>query len=629
MYYRSDIDGLRGVAVASVVAHHLHPPALPGGFVGVDIFFVISGYLITTIILREREDGSFSLGMFYLRRARRLLPALLAMILGTLGFGYAYLYPADYTRLAVDALASLLFVANFRFWSETGYFDSEASLKPLLNLWSLGIEEQFYLFWPLLLVNTPKKYLIGSICTIAAISLGLSAFWPATPGSLYFLPQFRIWELATGGMCACLLVSSSVRSILSERLSVLFSATGLVLIVSSAALLDPSVRFPGYVAIVPVLGAALVILAAPDNRISRNTLSLSPLVLLGLISYPLYLWHWPLLALTRLASISPISLAERGFLVFVAVLLAAATYLFIERPIRQSKQSLKAIGIPIGVFATTVAAACVGLLIGKGLPGRFPSIEAQVSAFSYDYTSDWRFKTCFLPPEGGPEAFDSICYGAKQNRKPFALLWGDSHAAQLYPGLVEFGTFEVVQLTASACAPLPGIYHEKAAPNCPQIQTHIRDWITKAAPDTVILAGVWANHDWRKLGETLDFLKTSKVKAVWVVGQVPRWVDTLPRQILTHLRTLPEGARVELPKRLATGLVPGIKELDQQMREFVTGRGAKYISALDILCNPRGCTAALDASPSTIITYDESHLTKTGSHYLVRNFPDEFMSRAQ
>src|SRR3984885_1084691 len=291
--YRPDIDGLRAIAVLLGVWFHAFPEAIPGGFVGVDIFLVISGFLITGILVRELDQQRFSLLGFYMRRIRRIFPALIVVLAVTLVLGWLWMLPAAYAQLSADVFASAAFVSNIALLLQSGYFDIESGKKPLLHLWSLGIEEQFYLFWPLILMLATRLRLrilaVASVIGIASFALNV-ALIGSDPVATFYLPFTRAWELLAGAALAC--GWNQLRQ--TGAASNWRAAVGLLLIAVAACVLDSKSAFPGWWAVLPVAGAALL-LSAPAAWGCRHLLSSDAMVWIGLISYPLYLWHWPLL----------------------------------------------------------------------------------------------------------------------------------------------------------------------------------------------------------------------------------------------------------------------------------------------------------------------------------------------
>jgi peptidoglycan/LPS O-acetylase OafA/YrhL len=367
--YRPDIDGLRAIAVMLVVIFHAFPEAMPGGFIGVDIFFVISGFLITGIVVRELDRKRFSLLAFYNRRIKRIFPALIVVLCMTLVLGWLWMLPAAYAQLSSDVLASAAFFANIALLLQSGYFDIESARKPLLHLWSLGIEEQFYLFWPLMLMLVARLRLsmLAAVAVLGVASFVLNvALIGSTPVATFYLPFTRAWELLAGAALAC--GWSQVRQ--TGTASNLRASVGILLIATAAGVLDTKSAFPGWWALLPVAGAALL-LSAPAAWFCRALLASPPLVWIGLISYPLYLWHWPLLVFFGIMKFAPLTLLERGLIVGLSFVLAWLTYRFVEIPFRFGRPSpLKIPSLCSGMVLVGMAGAVV--VEGRGFDFRLP-----------------------------------------------------------------------------------------------------------------------------------------------------------------------------------------------------------------------------------------------------------------
>ncbi len=356
--YRADVDGLRGIAVLAVVAFHAFREWMPGGYTGVDVFFVVSGFLISGLLLKDLEGGSLSFGNFYSRRVRRIFPALAVVLIACYGFGWLSLLPDEYEQLGKHIAGGAGFVSNFVLWDESGYFDNAAETKPLLHLWSLGIEEQFYIVWPALLYlawrlrfNALWLMLVVLVASFAGNIVGIHA----DPVGTFYSPLTRFWELALGGLLACAPLRPSGAS--AARAPSLVSASGVsdratvspergvslrdacavagcVLLVTGAVALSKDSPFPGWRALLPALGTFLLIAAGPDAWINRAILSNRLLVGIGLVSYPLYLWHWPILSFAHVVQSGMPSLELRVIAVMASMTLAWLTYRFVERPIR-------------------------------------------------------------------------------------------------------------------------------------------------------------------------------------------------------------------------------------------------------------------------------------------------------
>ena len=364
--YRPDIDGLRALAVLSVLFYHVDPFLLSGGFLGVDIFFVISGYLISLIVFRELAQGEFSFSHFYARRVRRLFPALIAVILACLVFGGFALFAEEYQRLGRHAVAAISFLLNFLLMREAGYFNVVSDAKPLLHLWSLSVEEQFYLVWPVLLLFAARVRLKTGVLLVALV-VGSFAFalhlGQTRLDALYFHPLARFWELLFGAGLAYVHHRFGVGA-LQTRLKWLWgqhllSLAGLVAICAAMCLFDSKTPHPSWPTLLPLLGAVALIASGP-LAMGNRVLAFKPLVWVGLISYPLYLWHWPLLSFVRIMeSGAPSSLMLWGG-AGAAVLLAWGTYRFVERPLRfSSKSRAVLLGLVAGMGLTLVVAGLV------------------------------------------------------------------------------------------------------------------------------------------------------------------------------------------------------------------------------------------------------------------------------
>jgi peptidoglycan/LPS O-acetylase OafA/YrhL len=440
--YRADIDGLRAIAVLSVVAYHAFPDFLPGGFVGVDIFFVISGYLISAVIQCSLNYGQFSFASFYIHRVKRLSPALILVLLASYVFGWLVLLPEEFMQLGKNIAGSAAFVSNFVLRQDSGYFDFSRMLKPLLHLWSLGIEEQFYLVWPLLLYVVLKRKtnpLRLTLLIIAASFIGNLWGIRADPVAVFYLPTTRIWEIFFGCNLAFLVPGCDDKGNTgNETLSNIRATLGLALIVLSFVVLKESFAFPGWWALLPTSGAYLLISAGSDAWVNRRLLSHPVLVWFGLISYPLYLWHWPLLSFLNIVERDSISNGHRIAVVLVSAMLAWLTYRLIERPVRQVEQ---------GVMPSLILCVLVAMVGGlgyytfkhAGLPFRVKNFEQlKTSLEQYGPGTSLLIGDSCLITEKQWKALPGgwvLCKNDKRERASYVLL-GDSHATALFPGLV-------------------------------------------------------------------------------------------------------------------------------------------------------------------------------------------------
>jgi peptidoglycan/LPS O-acetylase OafA/YrhL len=449
--YRPDIDGLRAIAVIIVVGFHAWPRAFSGGFIGVDVFFVISGYLISTLVLKGLTEKKFSFADFYIRRIKRIFPALMLVLATCAVLGWFILWAQFYAQLGKHIVAAGFFVLNFVLWGEAGYFDTDAIYKPLLHLWSLSIEEQFYLVWPAVLLLVFKRAYNVAVVTllIAVVSFLLNvALVKAHPAAAFFLPFTRVWELMLGSLLASLELMpgwvSAVAATKTPRVRLAREIAGwggAAMIAVAFVMLSPRKAFPGWWALLPTLGTVLIIVAGMGAAFNRRVLAWQPMVFIGLISYPLYLWHWPLLSFARLTSFDDPPRWERevlvyGGLVVLSFILAWLTYKLLEHPIRSSRRMAQP---AVALVAVAIVIGAVGFSIDRF--GGLPSRAADAAGF-FQSDTDQSFLNAFYDhavscgPVNGNPAVSYLCKSAPAAQWKIAV-FGDSHAHVLYPGLVE------------------------------------------------------------------------------------------------------------------------------------------------------------------------------------------------
>jgi peptidoglycan/LPS O-acetylase OafA/YrhL len=503
--YRPDVDGLRALAVSLVVAFHAFPDLVPGGFVGVDIFFVISGFLITGVIWDQYQIGKFTILDFYQRRIRRIFPALLLVSFALYGYGYFLMYPEELSRLSLHLTGGSTFISNFLYWNESGYFDRAAETKPLLHLWSLAVEEQFYFFWPLILLIVLRKckswaLLITFCLGLASFLYGLHALGHDRSGA-YFSPLSRFWEIWAGALLA----------VWSRRVQTQGGApfkqwvppaglAGLALIVGATYLINRWKAFPGAWALLPVLGAFLLIAAGPTTPLSRLLLQRRALVGLGLISYPLYLWHWPLLVLSDLEFPATAAPVRHMWAVAIALVLSMLTYHWLEKPLKKAG--------PRGVIVMTVLMIVLGALSwvthrSGGLPQRLDAATAalhtrQLSDLNWVDT-DTSCITAFNLSHWAEKRQQVFCRQSGSPQTAQIALLGDSTANALFPGTVALAAAlkaDVVNIGNGSCLPAWGV--RGAADwnrSCEDINAKARQFVmTTGSVQTVVLS--WASWDW-------------------------------------------------------------------------------------------------------------------------------------
>jgi peptidoglycan/LPS O-acetylase OafA/YrhL len=616
--YRPDIDGLRAISVLAVVAYHAAPDWVHGGFVGVDVFFVISGFLISSVIFGDIRRNRFSFYQFYARRIRRIFPALGLMLVAVWLIGWFLLLPEEFQRLGRDIIAAACFASNIVFWHDVGYFDQSAQLKPLLHLWSLGVEEQYYIIWPLAVFLASKvRRGLPLVMTVAAIASFAANVAAPQSADAFYLPYDRFWELLAGGGLAYAIVFHRFDDAVRFRNTL--AVVALTLLGIAVFCLDNTMRFPGWWTLLPVAAGVMLIVAGPSAWPNRFILSNPPMVLIGLISYPLYLWHWPLLSLGRIISPDPLAGSTIAGLMAVGFALAWLTYSLVELPVRLPRKRLPATKIApvlvISMMAIGVTGACT--FARGGFPARFPAIFGARNIAS-DALLAYRQHVCFM--DGGlsvPKFADECVDTAVSNSAPLLFLWGDSHAAHLYPGLHYLQNrrnFRIAQYTTSGCPPYLG-WDILNIPPCRQTNQDTLQRITELKPDWVILSGHWAGYPLPPLAldDTIKALRGIGIKNILIVGPNPTWnpID-FTRLLFDYYRQ--DGS---VPWRIdfEAGLP---RNLDRDMRERAERFGIGYISLIDALCNEEGCLTRVGDRPNDIMFMDRDHLSVAGSRYIAK-----------
>ena len=701
---RYDIEGLRGLAVLSVLLSHAFPGALPGGFVGVDIFFVISGYLIGRHLLQDIQAGRLSILGFYGRRARRIFPALALVLICMWGVGWLFFTAPEFTSLGRHTVAAVLFSNNFLLWSESGYFDTTALDKPLLHLWSLGIEEQFYLLVPAMLWMGTKGNAtsIRWVARLGALSLlstiVLSDF--DYVGSFYLL-HTRFWELAAGvllaqaelrmqaraaqqagihsvskrdareivvfclaivfcsvlalgagdtrrhwnsivtggGLCLMVMLATGAawmtdRYSRGDGLRTLTSGTtassiaGIILIGISIGAATP-VNWPGAQTALPVVGAVLLIAAGPLAPLNKY-LARKSLAYVGGISYPLYLWHWPLIVMFRFLR-PDARTAELLIPLAASFVLAWLTKMLVEDPVRFGRLGAAAFRRPPlwPVVSSLAVAGILGSLVisANHVPSRFPPTLQAVADWSEDNVEAWRMHRCYLDPSATRE-FASECTPIKQPGVPLVLLWGDSHAAHLYSGMAAIQStmaVDIAQWTAAGCPPMVRPFVGESSP-CIARCAAAMIRLTQFKPDTVVVAGGWQRYMEGERGqsqeaivgrvsETIRRLKELGIRKIVIFGPGPLWRTSLPVDLFRYMARTRSN---EIPERLGT-VSDAIWNLDAAMAAEAAAEHVQYVSVLHFFCDKTGCLTVGDrtlARPD-LLYRDRDHLSVSGSKLLM------------
>lgn len=521
--YRPDIDGLRAFAVLPVIWFHSGLPGLPGGFTGVDTFFVISGFLISSIIYREIRDGSFSFKTFYEGRFRRIAPALVAVLGVTFLVGSVLLLPFELEKLAQSTLAATLAVPNIFFWREAGYFALGTQSTPLLHTWSLGVEEQFYLFFPPALIVLARLRLLRPgliVATIASFALCVAGTAVAPSLSFFMLPM-RAWEMLLG----CLFGVGVVALPLSPALRSATSLLGLAFMFAATILITEDDAFPGAIAAAPALGAVLLIASGP-GAIANRILAFAPFVGVGKISYSLYLWHWPVMVFMRhYLAAERLSTSQAVLAIALSFALAAATYVFIEQPARRPDKSTRSIGRLTFAGSAAVSACSIAAIVMSGWPSRLP--PAVIAANSPRYDVGTLVRPCENAPVGSLATDCSI-----GQRRPTALLWGDSHSAAVADGVAAGLGRTTMVSSMNNCLPAQGWVSPKLKGRdvaaCQQRNAALLALVL-ADPEvqTVVLSAYWSSHArsselgiWPHVEELVRELRKGGKKVV-ILGGIP------------------------------------------------------------------------------------------------------------
>jgi peptidoglycan/LPS O-acetylase OafA/YrhL len=643
LQHRRDIDGLRAVAVLPVVLFHAGVAGFAGGFVGVDIFFVISGFLITGILLRDGTGSARSLMRFYDRRIRRIFPALFAMLALVSLAAMAILLPTELRQYSRAFAATVLFVSNVLYWRTSGYFAPLAGDNPLLHTWSLAVEEQFYLLFPPLLWAVlrlgGRRRLPWLLIAAGVGSLALAeVLTRSSPEAAFYLFPTRAWELLLGAALAAWPGGLPGGRIGRE----VAGWAGLGMIVAAVTLFGPETRVPGAAALLPCIGALLIIWSGRDAQPGASRLLSNPaLVGVGLISYSLYLWHWPLLVLSRLYLLRPLTPIEIALAIAVSALLATLSWRFIERPFREGgarpwrfSRERRSIGAGLLVMALALIAAAP---MWRGAPWRVPPEVARLDQFNYepagraciDLAAQGRSPACLLDP--------------KPATGPKVVLWGDSHAAQYGQALGALVAARGGELRLAAgpgCAPLPGVAVARpdglANGKCAQRnETVLRTILADPQVKAVVLAGRWGRFFFPEgdaearrlrggdaaavlaasLDRTLTALEGRGIKVV-VIGQAPEFVQPLPSCLA---RTIWRGASQDVC-RFRPETLPG-RPYERAIAAAVARHpGAAYVEPAEVVCPAGVCTRWAGHTP---VSWDTDHLGLPATEAVVARIPPQ------
>ncbi|MCA1196338.1 acyltransferase [Sphingomonas sp. R647] len=616
--YRRDIDGLRALAILPILLLHCGVEQLRGGFVGVDIFFVISGYLITGILVRDIEQDRFSLIRFYRHRIVRILPALMAMMVITLAIGCFVLLPNALRDLGRSAAATSIFGSNIYFYFTSDYFAAASDSKPLIHTWSLAVEEQFYLAYPLLLLalrRLTRQQLVKVIGAIALVSFaagGWLAFADASAG--FFLLPARIWELALGALVAL----GAFPTLANPRLRQLLCAAALATIAASVVMIGSGWPFPVPFALPPALATAILI-AYGETGATARFLSLAPLRWIGLISYSAYLWHRPIIAFHQINHGTDFTLSDTILLVAATLGAAALSYALVERPTRKHWRDGTDLYLHEMAVIWMLGLAATGLTIANraDLIRPLPPQLAKIASFQgWDTTPDGRaqFSTdrCFTLPTGKP--FDPQCLVPEPNRRNI-LLMGDSHAAHYAQALRQaLPDAHILQATAAGCRPL---IEARGLRSCRAVIAQGFAAIDPNRTDTVVLSALWLDFEEGQLIDTIERLTRRGIKVI-VFGSSVEYDNDLPL-ILVQAQQRPDPS---LPNRLRRA---DRFETDRRLAPKIRAAGATYVSMIDLECPKGSCRLVMpDGAP---MHFDHSHVTPSAARYLMDRVAAEHLRR--
>jgi peptidoglycan/LPS O-acetylase OafA/YrhL len=655
--YRPDVDGIRAIAVSSVVFFHAGLLPFSSGFVGVDIFFVISGYLIGGIILRETRKGRFDFANFYARRARRILPALVVVVLAICLMGWFLLDAAELFFVGGTATSTLLAISNLSFWRLQDYFASDSRLSPLLMTWSLGVEEQFYAFFPFLIIGIMRLARDRLLTIIAGLTLVSFVFavWctRAYPAAAFYLLPPRAWELGVGAILAAWEIKRgaqlvpSLEFLQSKGAHDVLACAGFLLLVIAIVGFDQKTPFPGFTALLPVLGTAALI-SAEQSWANRNVLSCRPLVFVGLISYSWYLWHWPLMSYLRIIVPNQPPLWQLMMMAVVSFAVAVLSWGFVEQPFRRATLPARSTLLRYAVVLVFALIAPIAIKLGKGLPQRLPQEAKQIEATVGPGVNG----PCSAAWSESKPNLSGDCVVVVENRPAVALI-GDSHAWALGPGLRDLAAQQNLgfrMFTKASCPPLLDVsVRSKDQPAltdaCAAFHVElVKQLVSDPAVKVVLLAGLWDNPLDRYVDylapessrSGADLLRTGLErmvgalrharKQIVLVGDIPYWrFDPMRVALAKSIPLRGSICSIAWPDcvelfRGAAGLdyiVPPNSHSVQIVREVAAPHVTRYLDLFGRFCNLSRC---IFEHENELLFIDTNHLSALGARYALKGF---------
>jgi len=626
LYYYPHIDGLRAIAVMSVVIHHIYEKFLPGGFIGVDVFFVISGYLITNIILKEIGKGAFSFIDFYERRIRRIFPALFGVLIFTLLGSYFILLPSDFIQMSKGLLGTLYFVSNVVFWRElqAGYFAAmDSALNPLVHTWSLAVEEQFYVFFPVLILlaykfGLRKLQLIVFLLFLTSLFLA-EIFVTKKPVATFFLSPFRIYELIMGAALALNLIPNSS----SKHLLNLLSFVGVSLIIYSAIFFNNLTNFPGVSALIPTIGAVLVIYCGINgSKGFIKVLEFKILVYIGLISYSLYLWHWPIIVFFKYIFLNTdINFVNSLIIFIVCILVASFSYFIIEQPFRNKKfLTTRTIFLIAGILIAIFTFLAYSGISTSGYKQRYTS---EINNLDLAREPEHTYKKC-----DQKFSIDELCIIGDKSSNEEVILFGDSHLMSWAPALndsLKEKNKKGVLVMLSACPPLIDVYaykSNKLSEECRGRSKFIKEIVKNTKAKEIVLSGYWAEYE-KEIKEVKAHKKHSNNKnklsvglentveyllekglIVKVIGPVPTYEKSVPLMLAKELIT-----GKELFDKTKNTQLQKTRNFMNSVKKYKKEENFKYINPIEWICE-REC---LVKENKNTLYFDSNHLNVRGS----------------
>lgn len=608
--YRPDIDGLRSLAILPVVFYHLKVSFVPGGFVGVDIFFVISGYLITNLISQQIHAGTYSIADFYHRRARRIFPALFFVIACCIGCALVTLLPYEVKSFKDSLIAATLFVSNIYFYETSDYFSQNAATIPLLHTWSLSVEEQFYIFFPLLLLLVRR--VAGHLekltfVALALLSLAISV-WLTTANATgaFYLLQSRAWELLIGSLLAI----NAVPAIRHRLAGEICGGIGLLCILGSVLFYTDKLPFPGWIALVPCIGAAFIIQSGKTlTTTTSRLLSTAPLRFIGLISYSLYLWHWPIDVFAQTIWTGEFGKVEKAGILGVGILCATLSWHFVEKPFRHPPYRLRRnqiLGLSGAVMAVLVGLGLVMMPLSTARWNLPEDVTKTLAVVDVDWHTTMRVGTCFLNSDDADRSqLDQDDCLKISTDKPNVLLIGDSHGAHLWAGLHEvFPNVNFLEATAAGCKPVDNPIGQR---HCTALMHFVfDDYLPKHHVDAIIISARWKDFDLAALLATTQHIKGFADKII-VMGPTVEYRGALPR--LVAMSMIKQDPSVVERGRLAEQ-----QRTDAQFDAALRGTDVRYFSVYHAICPDDHCTTlSRDGLP---MSFDYGHFTRNGSIFV-------------